>query len=132
MAIYKQGDMVRLKSDYLVEGAIIGVIEGGQEIRYQVFTGSLGIQTRCTEYLTPMFSNSFIINMTNLRISPRLCIPFFSFDWILSSLKTTSRVQCRQFSICQCLRTTIANSSAIGLMLHITRNIRGRYNKQRN
>ena len=45
MAIYKQGDVVRLKSDHLVEGAIIGIIEGGQEIRYQVLTGSIGIQT---------------------------------------------------------------------------------------
>lgn len=45
MAIYRQGDVVCLKSDHLVEGAIIGIIEGGQEIRYQVFTGNLGIQT---------------------------------------------------------------------------------------
>lgn len=45
MALYKQGDVVRLKSDHLVEGAVIGIVDSGSEIRYQVFTSGSGIQT---------------------------------------------------------------------------------------
>lgn len=32
MAIFKQGEVVRLKSDHLVEGAVIGIVEAGREI----------------------------------------------------------------------------------------------------
>lgn len=44
MAKYTQGQMVRLKSDPSIEGAVINVLEGSAEIRYQVFTGVLGLQ----------------------------------------------------------------------------------------
>ena len=53
MAIFKQGEVVRLKSDHLVEGAVIGIIEAGREIRYQVFTSSSGIQTYYESQLEP-------------------------------------------------------------------------------
>ena len=45
MAKFNQGEMVRLKSDHLIEGAIIRIIEGGTETRYQVFTSAFGKQT---------------------------------------------------------------------------------------
>ena len=45
MARFAQGDVVRLKSDNSIEGAVINVLEGSGEIRYQVFTGTMGIQT---------------------------------------------------------------------------------------
>ena len=45
MAKFSQGEMVRLKSDHLIEGAVIRIIEGGTETRYQVFTSALGKQT---------------------------------------------------------------------------------------
>ena len=45
MAKFSQGEMVRLKSDHLIEGAVIRIIEGGTETRYQVFTSVLGKQT---------------------------------------------------------------------------------------
>ena len=44
MARFAQGDVVRLKSDNSIEGAVINVLEGSGEIRYQVFTGTMGIQ----------------------------------------------------------------------------------------
>ena len=44
MARFAQGDVVRLKSDNSIEGAVIKVFEGSGEIRYQVFTGTMGIQ----------------------------------------------------------------------------------------
>lgn len=53
MAIYKQGEVVRLKSDHLIEGAIIGIIESEHEIRYQVFTAGAGIQTYYESQLEP-------------------------------------------------------------------------------
>jgi len=42
---FNQGELVRLKSDASVEGAIVGVLTGGAETRYQVYTGKLGLQT---------------------------------------------------------------------------------------
>ena len=48
--------------------------------------------------------------MTNRLISPRLWTAFFSLEPRLSSLNTTSSVQCRLFSMFQCLRTAIANN----------------------
>ena len=45
MARFAQGDVVRLKSNNSIEGAVINVLEGSGEIRYQVFTGTMGIQT---------------------------------------------------------------------------------------
>lgn len=43
MAKYTQGQMVRLKSDPSIEGAVINVLEGSAEIRYQVFTGDVDV-----------------------------------------------------------------------------------------
>lgn len=45
MAEFVQGQMVVLKSDKSIEGAVIAVMEGGAESRYQVFTNKLGMQT---------------------------------------------------------------------------------------
>lgn len=45
MAIFTQGQMIVLKSNRSVEGAVIAVLEGSSETRYQVFTNSLGMQT---------------------------------------------------------------------------------------
>ena len=45
MAELVQGRMVVLKSNRAVEGAIIAILEGSTETRYQVFTNSLGMQT---------------------------------------------------------------------------------------
>lgn len=45
MGTFSQGQMVVLSSDKSIKGAIIGVIEGEPETRYQVFTNALGIQT---------------------------------------------------------------------------------------
>lgn len=45
MAEFVQGRMVVLKSNRAVEGAIIAILEGSAETRYQVFTNSLGMQT---------------------------------------------------------------------------------------
>ncbi len=45
MSKYDQGDLVHLKSDPSVEGAIIGMTEGDAETSYQVFTGKYGVQT---------------------------------------------------------------------------------------
>ena len=39
------GQMIVLKSNRTVEGAVIAVLEGSSETRYQVFTNSLGMQT---------------------------------------------------------------------------------------
>lgn len=44
MAKFKQGQLVELKSDKRTTGAIIGVVEGYPETRYQVFTAS-AVQT---------------------------------------------------------------------------------------
>jgi len=44
MAKFSQGDVVILKSDNSIQGAVMSVIEGSGEIRYQIFTNSLGIQ----------------------------------------------------------------------------------------
>jgi len=45
MAKFVQGQMITLKSNKAVEGAVIAVLEGSSETRYQVFTNSLGMQT---------------------------------------------------------------------------------------
>ena len=45
MMRFTQGQVVVLKSDPSVKGAIIGILDGGVEPRYQVFTNNLGIQT---------------------------------------------------------------------------------------
>ncbi len=45
MAKFSQGQMIVLKSNRSVEGAVIAVLEGSSETRYQVFTNSLGMQT---------------------------------------------------------------------------------------
>lgn len=45
MAKFSQGQMIVLKSNRFVEGAVIAVLEGSSETRYQVFTNSLGMQT---------------------------------------------------------------------------------------
>ena len=45
MAKFNQGQMIVLKSNKSVEGAVIAVLEGSAETRYQVFTNSLGMQT---------------------------------------------------------------------------------------
>lgn len=44
MTKFNQGDVVVLKSDNSIQGAVIGIMNGGAEIRYQVFTNSFGIQ----------------------------------------------------------------------------------------
>ena len=44
MSEFVQGQVVVLKSDKSIKGAIIAVIDGSPEKRYQVFTNSLGIQ----------------------------------------------------------------------------------------
>ena len=45
MAKFVQGQVIVLKSNRSVEGAVIAVLEGSSETRYQVFTNSVGIQT---------------------------------------------------------------------------------------
>ena len=45
MAIFTQGQMVVLKSNRSVEGAVIAVLQSPSETRYQVFTNTLGMQT---------------------------------------------------------------------------------------
>ncbi len=45
MAKFIQGQMIVLKSNRSVEGAVIAVLEGSAETRYQVFTNTLGMQT---------------------------------------------------------------------------------------
>ena len=45
MAKFTQGQLITLKSNRSVEGAVITVFEGSSETRYQVFTNSLGMQT---------------------------------------------------------------------------------------
>ena len=45
MAKFTQGQLVILKSNRSVEGAVITIFEGSSETRYQVFTNSLGMQT---------------------------------------------------------------------------------------
>lgn len=45
MAQFVQGQMIVLKSNKAVEGAVIAVLEGPSETRYQVFTNLLGMQT---------------------------------------------------------------------------------------
>ncbi len=44
MAKFNQGDVVVLKSDNSIQGAVISIMNGAGEIRYQVFTNTLGIQ----------------------------------------------------------------------------------------
>ena len=44
MAKFNQGDVVVLKSDNSIQGAVISIMDGADEIRYQVFTNTLGIQ----------------------------------------------------------------------------------------
>lgn len=44
MAEFEQGQVVVLKSDSSIKGAVISVIDGPTEIRYQIFTNTLGIQ----------------------------------------------------------------------------------------
>ena len=45
MAKFIQGQMIVLKSNRSVEGAVIALLEGSTETRYQVFTNTLGMQT---------------------------------------------------------------------------------------
>ena len=45
MAEFIQGQMIVLKSNRSIEGAVIAVLEGSTETRYQVFTNTLGMQT---------------------------------------------------------------------------------------
>ena len=51
MSEFKQGQVVSLKSDKNITGAIISVIEGYPETRYQVFTAS-GVQTYYESQIT--------------------------------------------------------------------------------
>ncbi len=44
MAKFMQGQMIVLKSNKSVEGAVVDVLEGSSETRYRVFTNSLGMQ----------------------------------------------------------------------------------------
>ena len=41
---FTQGQVVVLKSDKSIKGAVIAIIDGTPEKRYQVFTNSLGVQ----------------------------------------------------------------------------------------
>ena len=52
MPRFTQGQLVRLKSDRNTSGAIIAVMEGSPENRYQVFTAA-GIQTYYESQLIP-------------------------------------------------------------------------------
>lgn len=53
MALFEQGQVVVLKSDSSVRGAVISVIEDPSEIRYQIFTNTLGIQVYYESQLQP-------------------------------------------------------------------------------
>ena len=53
MAKFVQGQMIILKSNKAVEGAVISVIEGSAETRYQVFTNTLGMQTYYESQIEP-------------------------------------------------------------------------------
>lgn len=44
MAIFSQGQVVVLKSDNSIKGAVISIIDGVDEVSYQIFTNTLGIQ----------------------------------------------------------------------------------------
>lgn len=44
MALFEQGQVVVLKSDSSIKGAVISVIDDPSEVRYQIFTNTLGIQ----------------------------------------------------------------------------------------
>lgn len=51
--MYTQGSLVKLKSDPSIEGAVINIIEGGSEVRYQVYVGAMGVQTYYESQLEP-------------------------------------------------------------------------------
>ena len=40
MAVFEQGQVVVLKSDNSIKGAVISVINGSDEVRYQIFTNT--------------------------------------------------------------------------------------------
>lgn len=42
--LFREGDLVHLRSDHSLEGAVIGILDGGRETRYRVFIGTAGIQ----------------------------------------------------------------------------------------
>ena len=44
MAIFGQGQVVVLKSDNSIKGAVVSIIDGANEVSYQIFTNTLGIQ----------------------------------------------------------------------------------------
>ena len=44
MAIFSQGQVVVLKSDNSIKGAVVSIIDGANEVSYQIFTNTLGIQ----------------------------------------------------------------------------------------
>lgn len=44
MAKFEQGQVVVLKSDNAIKGAVVSIIDGSDEIRYQIFTNNAGIQ----------------------------------------------------------------------------------------
>ena len=45
MSKFNLGQIVKLKSDMNIEGAIVNIIEGAEETRYSVFTINSGLQT---------------------------------------------------------------------------------------
>ncbi len=53
MSLFNQGQVVVLKSDKNVNGAIIEVIEGSPEAKYKVFTNTSGIQVYYESQLAP-------------------------------------------------------------------------------
>lgn len=82
----------------------------------------------CKTFIIPRaiaFFNNLIINITNLRIRPRLWIPFFSFDLSLSSRNTT-------FNTLTFLPNWDAHDFAkVSVAFHATQNRRSERQKQK-
>lgn len=66
MSKYTQGQLIALKSDRSITGAIIGIIEGYPETRYQVFTAA-GIQTYYESQIVSQDSQDEIENVNAER-----------------------------------------------------------------
>lgn len=71
MSKFKQGQVIRLKSDKSVTGAITNIIEGYPENRYQVFTAS-GIQTYYESQITDLAEEDELVQVDAERFNAGL------------------------------------------------------------
>src|SRR3954454_2330688 len=107
-------DVFALAADNTPQGRV-GLLPGGRQSRYarpRVISGNSGVRA-CSRspaamFVWPVRRRALI---ARVRRAATLVGPFLVRIWLRSSLKATSRTQCRAASMAQCPRTQQASSA---------------------